>query len=71
MGIHYFQWNDQPLTGRFDGENYNIGIIDVLGIPYDDMARHIKKTNLRLFSVAKGEKKPYKKSGREFIPIYY
>lgn len=23
VGMHYFQWVDQPYYGRFDGENYN------------------------------------------------
>ena len=31
VGTHYFQWADQPATGRFDGENYNIGLVDVDG----------------------------------------
>ena len=29
VGAHYFQLNDQPYLGRFDGENYNIGLLDV------------------------------------------
>src|SRR5450759_223349 len=29
IGTHWFQWGDQPATGRGDGENYNIGWVDV------------------------------------------
>ena len=71
VGIHYFQWNDQPLTGRFDGENYNIGIIDVLGLPYQDMAKHLKKTNFKLYKIASGQKFIYRRRAKQFVPIYY
>jgi hypothetical protein len=71
VGIHYFQWNDQPVTGRFDGENYNIGIIDVRGIPYIEMARHIRKTNFKLFKVASGMAKPYRRLPKSMPSIYY
>ena len=37
VGTHYFQWADQPSTGRFDGENYNIGLVDVTDRPYPDL----------------------------------
>ena len=39
VGTHYFQWVDQPSTGRFDGENYNIGLVDVTDHPYPDPRR--------------------------------
>ena len=34
VGIHYFEYGDQPYLGRFDGECYNIGLIDVCNRPY-------------------------------------
>ena len=34
VGAHWYQWIDQPATGRRDGENYNIGWIDVTDRPY-------------------------------------
>ena len=36
VGAHYFQLNDQPYLGRFDGENYNIGLVDVCCKEYSD-----------------------------------
>ena len=34
IGTAYFQWNDQDITGRrYDGENYNCGLIDVTDRP--------------------------------------
>lgn len=38
VGCHWFQWVDQPLTGRwFDGENYNIGFVNVADVPYPEL----------------------------------
>ncbi len=40
VGCHWFQYVDQPLTGRvYDGENYNIGFVDVTDTPYPDLVR--------------------------------
>ena len=37
IGTHWFQWLDQPATGRNDGENYNIGFVDVTDQPYAEL----------------------------------
>lgn len=37
VGAHWFQWRDQPLTGRFDGENYQIGFVTVTDAPYPEL----------------------------------
>jgi hypothetical protein len=34
VGAHWFQWVDEPATGRFDGENSNWGLVDVADQPY-------------------------------------
>jgi hypothetical protein len=39
VGTHWFQFRDQPLTGRGDGEAYQIGFIDVADTPYPEMAQ--------------------------------
>ncbi len=40
VGCHWFQYIDQPLTGRwFDGENYNIGFLTVTDTPYPEMVK--------------------------------
>jgi len=45
VGAHWFQYTDEPVTGRnYDGENYNIGFVDVADTPYSpmvDAARNI------------------------------
>lgn len=36
-GCHWFQYRDQPLTGRYDGECYQIGFVDVCDRPYTEL----------------------------------
>ena len=39
VGCHWFQYRDQPLLGRGDGEAYEIGFVDVCDRPYPEMTR--------------------------------
>ena len=34
VGTHWFQYADQATTGRGDGENYQIGFLDICDTPY-------------------------------------
>jgi hypothetical protein len=58
IGAHWFQWLDQPVTGRMDGENYNIGYIDVTDRPYWDFVEGVKATHKRLYDVHSGKTPP-------------
>ena len=44
VGAHWFQWRDQPLTGRFDGENYQIGFVTVTDAPYPELVEAARNT---------------------------
>lgn len=38
IGFHWFQWNDQPITGRwFDGENMGCGLLSITDRPWPEM----------------------------------
>ena len=39
VGTHWFQWQDQALTGRGDGENYQIGFLNVADVPYPELVQ--------------------------------
>ena len=58
VGTHYFQWADQPSTGRFDGENYNIGLVDVTDRPYPDLVGALVETHRRVQRLHAGEIEP-------------
>jgi len=59
IGTSWFQWIDQPCTGRMDGENYNIGLVDVTDRPYADMVEAMQTTHRRLQSVHAGTTPPF------------
>jgi hypothetical protein len=58
LGAWWFQWSDEPVMGRFDGENYNIGFIDSTNRAYADLVESAKLTNKRLFDVHSGKVPP-------------
>jgi hypothetical protein len=60
VGTHYFQWADQPSTGRFDGENYDIGLVDVTDRPYPDLVEALTKTHRRVRGLHSGELEPFR-----------
>ncbi len=49
VGCHWFQYVDEPLTGRLlDGENGNMGFVAVTDIPYADLVSAAREANLAL-----------------------
>ncbi|MBC8078841.1 MAG: beta-galactosidase, partial [Gorillibacterium sp.] len=58
VGAHYFILSDQAALGRFDGENYQIGLVNVCHQPYDEMLHYVTETNRTIYQVASGEKEP-------------
>jgi hypothetical protein len=58
IGTHWFEWIDEPVTGRFDGENYNIGFVDVTDRPYDELVAAAKVAHARLFDIHSGKIPP-------------
>ena len=59
VGVTYFTWNDQDILGRFDGENYNCGLIDVTNIPYREQTEAMMETARRLRAIHAGEEQPF------------
>jgi hypothetical protein len=59
IGTAYFQWCDQDLMGRGDGENYNCGFIDVTDRPYKYQVEATMETAKRLYAVHSGEAQPF------------
>lgn len=51
VGCHYFQYRDQPLVGRDDGEAYQIGFVDVCDRPYREVAKASREIGERLYSL--------------------
>ncbi|MBN1184235.1 MAG: hypothetical protein JXB49_18240 [Bacteroidales bacterium] len=71
VGIHYFQWIDQPVLGRSDGENYNIGFVDICGNPYQELTNAATFTNEAMYKVALKELEPFNIKIERIPQIYY
>lgn len=71
LGAHYFTLNDQPYLGRFDGENYQIGFVDVCCREYEEMVSSARLTNREIYSVADGTLAPTADKPEEINPICY
>jgi len=49
VGVHWFQYLDQPVTGRLlDGENGHIGLVGVTDRPFAGFVEGVRKANLAL-----------------------
>jgi hypothetical protein len=64
IGSSWFQWIDQPCTGRMDGENYNIGLVDVTDRPYLELIEAMRATHRRLQAVHTGNLAPFDQKPR-------
>ena len=58
VGAHWFQFADQPVLGRFDGENFNIGLVDICQRPYAELIDAARAAHGRLYRIAAGEVAP-------------
>ncbi len=59
VGCHWFQCYDQFALGRFDGENYNIGLFDITLRPYKEMAEAVRAAAENVYAVKAGESAPF------------
>ncbi len=44
-GWHWFQWMDEPTYGRGDGEDYNMGLVDLRDAPYEEFTAAMAQAN--------------------------
>ena len=51
VGTHWFQFSDQPTTGRFDGENYQIGFVDVCDTPNPEIVQACREIGAKMYSL--------------------
>ncbi len=59
VGCHWFRYVDEPITGRiYDGENYNIGLVDVTDTPYPELIAAAKRVNRRIYERRRAGKQP-------------
>jgi len=67
VGAHWFTLYDQSALGRFDGENYNIGFLDICHRPYEELSRGAIVSHERMYDLASGRVQPYA-DAPEYLP---
>ena len=45
IGVHWFQYTDEPPGGRADGEDYDFGLVDVDDRPYEGLVAALRDSN--------------------------
>ena len=51
VGTHWFQYADQALTGRGDGENYQIGFVDVCDTVYHETVAACRRVGYGMYQL--------------------
>jgi len=54
VGTHWFQYVDQPTTGRGDGENYQIGFVDICDRPYPEIVQAARDIGRSMYDYRSG-----------------
>ena len=70
VGTHWFIMYDQSALGRGDGENYNIGFLDVCHRPYEPLVKAARETHEKIYEVAAGKRKVYD-DAPEYLPLLF
>jgi hypothetical protein len=70
VGAHWFTLYDESALGRSDGENYNIGFLDICNRPYQEIGDAAILTHERLYDVAAGAVEPFA-NAPEYLPLVF
>jgi hypothetical protein len=54
VGAHWFQLFDESTTGREDGENYQIGFLDICDSPYVETVAAARDVGDRIYAIRSG-----------------
>jgi len=55
VGVHWHQFGDQATTGRFDGENFQVGFVDCCNTPYPETIAGIREVGYRMYEIRSGK----------------
>lgn len=59
VGVHWFQYLDQPVTGRLlDGENGHFGLVGITDRPWDGFVKAVRAANLAVPKTLLAPSKP-------------
>jgi hypothetical protein len=68
VGCHWFQYQDEPTTGRvYDEENYQIGFVDIADTPYRETVDACRKVGTSLYAY----RLEHQAADRPFRPAFH
>ena len=56
VGVHWHQFGDQPATGRFDGECFQVGLVDCCDTPYPETVAAIREIAYPMYEIRRADK---------------
>ncbi|MCE5345561.1 MAG: hypothetical protein LLG13_04620 [Bacteroidales bacterium] len=51
IGAHWHQYGEQATTGRFDGEDFQNGLVDVCDTPYPETIAKIREVGYKMYTI--------------------
>jgi len=51
IGTNWHQFSDQPTSGRFDGENFQVGFTDVCDKPYEETVKALRSVGSNMYEI--------------------
>ena len=55
VGTHWFQYGEQTTTGRGDGENYQVGFVDICDRPYKETIDACREVGYKMYEYRMGK----------------
>ena len=55
IGAHWHQYSEEPTAGRFDGEDFQNGLVDVCDTPYPETVAGIREVGYRMYAIRSGK----------------
>jgi hypothetical protein len=56
VGVHWHQFSDQPTSGRFDGEHFQVGWTDVCDRPYPETVAALREVGYPMYETRASQK---------------
>ena len=71
VGLHWFSWEDQPPQGRADGEDSNVGLLDIQGQPYRQLVEVHRRINAGAASIHADGRAGFPAGFKLALPVTY
>lgn len=55
IGTNWHQFSDQPCTGRFDGEDFQVGLTDCCDTPYPETIAALREVGYNMYEIRYGK----------------